>query len=69
MSTVRLLTIKDLCVLIGISRRTIYRIRASGQLPAPIRIGGRVRWRPEDIERWIQTRDAFPFGAVAEGRH
>ncbi|MCC7419988.1 MAG: helix-turn-helix domain-containing protein [Planctomycetaceae bacterium] len=68
MSTRRLLTIKDLCMLVGISRRTIYRIRASGQLPAPIQIGGRVRWRPEDIERWLQTRDVIlQWSTTAKG--
>lgn len=68
MSMMRLLTIKDLCTLTGVSRRTIYRIRASGQLPKAIRVGGRARWRPEDIERWIQTSDAGTFScATAEG--
>lgn len=66
MSTMRLLSIKDLCVLAGISRRTVYRIRAAGQLPASVRIGSRMRWRPEDIERWLQTRESAspePVGA------
>lgn len=68
MSTLRLLSIKDLCVLAGISRRTVYRIRAAGQLPTPVRIGGRLRWRPEDIERWLGTREpAFLEPVVTEG--
>lgn len=69
MTTIRLLTIKDLCVLAGISRRTVYRIRAAGQLPVPIRVGGRDRWRPEDIERWVGTRQMTSCGsAAAEGQ-
>lgn len=67
MSTMRLLSIKDLCVLAGISRRTVYRIRAAGQLPAPIRIGGRIRWSPDDIERWLRTREPVCAGTGGAG--
>lgn len=32
--------------------RSIWRLRASGKLPEPVQIGGAIRWRQQDIERW-----------------
>ncbi|QDT53855.1 Helix-turn-helix domain protein [Caulifigura coniformis] len=51
-----LLSIKDLCVITGVCRRTIHRIRKAGELPEPIRIGRRPRWRREDIDAWLNRR-------------
>jgi predicted DNA-binding transcriptional regulator AlpA len=28
-------------------------LRSSGRLPKPVNIGGSVRWRASDIEKWI----------------
>ena len=41
---------------LNVSRRQIWKMRAVGQLPEPIRVGtGSVRWREADIEGWIQA--------------
>lgn len=42
----RLLSAKELAEALGVSVRTIWRLTASGDLPAPVRIGGGrvVRW-------------------------
>ena len=40
--------------LTAISKRTIFRLNASGKLPRPIRIGGAIRWRLSDIHEWIR---------------
>ena len=34
---------------------TVRRLSKVGKLPAPIKIGGMVRWRPEDIEQFTAT--------------
>jgi excisionase family DNA binding protein len=39
--------------LAGISRGTWCRLRAAGKLPLAIKLGGSVRWRRDEIERWI----------------
>ena len=37
---------------------TVWRWTKAGQIPAPIKIGGTVRWRCEDIERFIAEQTA-----------
>jgi excisionase family DNA binding protein len=48
-----LLTAGNLAQLLNISVRTLWRLRAQHKIPAPIRVGGSVRWRTRDIEAWI----------------
>jgi prophage regulatory protein len=48
-----LLDCKLVAALCGCSTRMIWRLRDMGDMPAPIRLGGLVRWRRADIERWI----------------
>jgi predicted DNA-binding transcriptional regulator AlpA len=48
-----LLSAEKLAQILGISIRTLWRLRAAGKLPVPIRLGGSVRWRLADIEAWI----------------
>ena len=53
----RLFTPSDLCRLFGVHRNTITRWVEHGQLPAPIRIGRRLRWRRETITKLIQGKE------------
>ena len=41
---------------LDISKRTVWRLDDAGKLPAPIRIGGSVRWSSDEITRWIKAR-------------
>jgi predicted DNA-binding transcriptional regulator AlpA len=43
----------DLARMMQISTRTLWRMRSAGQLPEPVRLGGTVRWRMEEIKNWI----------------
>ena len=53
-SQVRLLTLNELRnVLGGRGRTTIYRDIAAGRIPAPIKIGGRLYWREDEIEAFF----------------
>ena len=36
----------------SVHQQTISRWAALGQMPAPVRIGTRVRWRLEELEKW-----------------
>ena len=38
---------------LGVSVRTLWRLRSSGKLPRPVRLGGAVRWRSADIDAWV----------------
>lgn len=39
---------------LGIGLRTLQRLRQLGQVPAPITIGGQIRWKREDLERFMR---------------
>lgn len=36
--------------------RTLQRLKQLGQVPAPIKIGGQVRWRRADVEAWLAEK-------------
>jgi prophage regulatory protein len=54
----RLIRLPELKELIGFAATsTVYRLMASGDLPAPVRIGSRaVAWRASEIATWQQSR-------------
>lgn len=52
---IELLSVKDVCEMLGCSRRTVYRLKDAGQMPPSIKIGGMVRWRPDEIQSWISA--------------
>jgi predicted DNA-binding transcriptional regulator AlpA len=40
----------------GISEATWYRLASAGRCPAPVRLSrGCVRWRAEEVRRWIEA--------------
>jgi predicted DNA-binding transcriptional regulator AlpA len=38
---------------VSLSARSIWRLHSAGKLPAPVRIGGSVRWRRDEVLDWI----------------
>ena len=63
----QLLNIADLCGLLKLSRRSIYRLQKDGSLPAAIRIGPRAaRWRLKDIEAFVSSRSGVTERTAAE---
>lgn len=60
-----LLTAREVAQRLGISVRTIWRWTALGQIPAPVRPGGPtgrvVRWKTQDIERYVNSLPARRF--------
>jgi len=43
---------RELAESLGVSVRTLMRLRSSGKLPKPARLGRRLVWRVRDIEQW-----------------
>jgi prophage regulatory protein len=39
--------------MLGVAERTIRRWNAAGKLPRPVKIGGAIRWRLDEIEAWL----------------
>ena len=53
----RLMTRQEVEEFVQLSSTTIYRLMQTDQFPAPLKIGiSAVRWRPEDIRAWLDTR-------------
>jgi len=52
---IQLITAKELGVLLNLSKRQIFRLNSCGKIPAPIRIGGSIRWAESAIAKWLAT--------------
>lgn len=50
-----LVTAGQLAGILQVSKRTLWRMQSAGRLPCAIRIGGIVRWRLAEIEKWISA--------------
>lgn len=48
-----LLSVTELANRLNVSRRTVWRMKDSGELPTAVTIRGCLRWRPEVIEAWL----------------
>ena len=63
-----LFSVADLARVLGISRRTIWRLLEQGKLPQPSRLGTRPRWPTDEIRDWIKAgraaHDDWLFRAV-----
>jgi len=66
--TERLLTAKTLGQMLSLSKRQIFRLNSCGKIPAPIRIGGSVRWAESTIAKWVAAGapDRRTFEAMHE---
>jgi len=54
-----LMTAKDLADYLRVDPRTVQRMAAAGELPAPIPVSAkRSRWRRADIDAWLQAGGA-----------
>jgi excisionase family DNA binding protein len=56
--TKKLLTIDDLADCLGVPKGTLYQWRTKGYGPTGIRVGKYVRYRPDDVENWIDQQGA-----------
>ncbi|QNN24941.1 helix-turn-helix domain-containing protein [Planctomycetales bacterium ZRK34] len=58
-----LVTAEEAARLCGVSRATWFKMRAADRVPAPVHLGGSVRWRTDDLRRWVAagcpSREAF----------
>ena len=68
----QLLTAKDLGKMLSLSKRQVFRLNSCGKIPAPIRIGGSVRWSEQEISDWLaagapgrRTWEAMKMSAVS----
>jgi prophage regulatory protein len=51
----------------GLSRTTIYKNRIEGTFPQAIQLSeGRIGWKEEDIDKWIDDRPVAPINKKRE---
>ena len=50
-----LLTADGAAQVLGLSRSAFYRLHSSGRVPQPVRLGGAVRWRAEELRAWVRA--------------
>ena len=50
-----LINIRGLASLLALSVPTLRRRDAAGQIPRPVRIAGAVRWRADEVRRWVEA--------------
>ncbi len=48
-----LVTAAELAGMMQISTRTLWRLRSAGSIPQPVRLGGAVRWRRDELLDWM----------------
>lgn len=62
-----LITAAEFAHLLRISPRSLSRKSSARELPEPVRFGGTVRWRLEDVKNWIAA-GCPPLQARENGR-
>jgi len=53
--THQLLSAKTLGQMLSLSKRQVFRLNSCGKIPAPLRIGGAVRWPESTIAEWLAS--------------
>lgn len=46
-------TARQFAIMLQVSKRTLWRLRSAGKIPSPMRVGGIVRWKLDDILQWM----------------
>lgn len=52
---VRLITADEVASILCVSTRTVWRLLSTGKMVQPIRLGGSVRWRLDEVREWINN--------------
>ncbi len=64
-----LLSVRELAGRLKVSTRHVWALLSSGRLPKPVRVGRAVRWRADDVARWVEmgcpSRERFEAECVA----
>ena len=50
-----LLNCRQVAQLLGLSVRSVYRLRDGQKMPRPVRVGTLLRWRESDLRQWLDA--------------
>ena len=53
----RLLRRREVEAMVGLSTSAIYRKMRAKTFPVALHLGGAVRWRSDEVEAWIESRE------------
>jgi excisionase family DNA binding protein len=62
----RLLSVQELADFLQIQVKTIYQWHHRGVGPTPFRVGGRLRFDPADVAKWLETSKSTSNGRPTE---
>jgi excisionase family DNA binding protein len=55
--------VSELCELLGVDDKHVYRMAARGKLPS-FHVGGAVRFDPQEVANWLRLKYASQVGAA-----
>jgi excisionase family DNA binding protein len=55
------LDVTEVAQMLGISKRTVYRLLDGGEIPRPIKLGNATRWRRSDIVLFVEAGSIRAF--------
>ncbi|MBI3599354.1 MAG: helix-turn-helix domain-containing protein [Nitrospinae bacterium] len=61
----RLMTVDEVAVMLNISEHTVYIWGLRGDIPV-VKLGGAVRYKIKDIEKWIEEKTKHPISRSQE---
>jgi len=64
-----LITAAQFAQKLQVSTRTLWRMRDAGRLPKSLQVGGGIRWRLSDVERWVADGCPAPASSDAGCEH
>jgi excisionase family DNA binding protein len=56
------LTVEDVAALFHLSRNGVRKLMREGKLPRPIRVGKRLLWSPEAIQKFVKSSEVAHAG-------
>ena len=59
------MTVREVAAYLNVNEKTVYRLAQRRALPG-FKVAGAWRFRPEDIERWVNEQKVYEKGRVAE---
>ena len=49
----KLLRVRHVAEMLGVSQRHVWRMADAGHMPRPLSLGGSRRWNREELQQWI----------------
>jgi predicted DNA-binding transcriptional regulator AlpA len=51
----KLIDVRGVATMLGCSTRHVHRLRDSGRMPAPVKLGALIRWSEAKLAEWIAS--------------